>query len=183
MTLNPLSSKLASALRGSFASEFKVVLTVAAILFTAHLAYSAYTVGFTNGQVFESRRYYTVSGGGNFMIRLRIATSLGLFVCVAGLAFRRLYGVLASMLGIIWLVLVYGWWQYRSVAFLRNLEVPDFSALPDVSHIAGLRGGSLWDLLVLLIAAIIFIWQAVTIVRVLRSPDDLFSSGAPLFTP
>jgi hypothetical protein len=180
MTLNQLSSKLTNALRGFLACEFKVVLTVAAILFTANLAYSAYTVGFTNGQAFESSRNYTVSGDDSFMIRLRIATSLGLFVCVAGLAFRRSYGFLASMLGIIWLVLVYGWWQSKSVAFLKNLEVPDYSALPDVSHAAGLRGGSLWDLLVLVIATIIFIWQAVAIVRVLRSPDDVFSSGASL---
>ena len=176
MTVTQFRNKLTNALRGSLACEFKIVLTLAVILFTANLVYSAYTVGFTNGQAFESTRNYSVSGDDRFVIRLRIATTLGLFVSAAGLAFRRLYGVVASMLGIIWLVLVYGWWQRESVAFLRNLEVPDYSTLPDVSHAASLRGATWWDLLVIATAAILFIWQAIALIRVLKSSDHLFRS-------
>jgi hypothetical protein len=179
MAVSQFSNKLTNALRGSLACEFKIVLTLAAILFTANLAYSAYTVGFTNGQTFVNSRDYTMSGDNLFEIRLRIAITLGLFVSAAGLAFRRLYGVVASMLGIIWLVLVYGWWQRVSVTFLRNLEVPDFSTLPEVSHAAGLLGATWWDLLVLATAGILFIWQTIALIRVLRSSDDLFRSGAP----
>lgn len=169
MAMSQFSNKLTNALRGSLACEYKIVFTLAAILFTANLAYSAYTVGFTNGQAFENTRDYTLSGDDRFEIRLRIATTLGLFVSAAGLAIRRLYGVVASMLGIIWLVLVYGWWQHESVAFLRNLEVPDYSSLPELSHAAGLLGATWWDLLVLAAAALMLIWQTVALIRVLRS--------------
>jgi hypothetical protein len=176
MTQHQLNSRLTNALRGYLAGEFKVVLTIAAILFVANLAYSAYSVGFAHGQAFEIGRNYTVSGDHSFMIRLRLATSLGLFVCVAGLSLRSLYGVFTSMLAIISLVLVYGWWRRVSGAFLRNLEVPDFNSLPDISHAAGLWGATWWDLIVLAIAATLFVWQAVILIRILKAPDDSFSS-------
>jgi hypothetical protein len=169
MTLNDLDAKLTRALHSFLAGEFKLVLGIAAVLFVANLAYSSYAVGFTKGQAFESSSNYTMSGDNRFMIRLRVATSLGLLVCVTGLAFRTLYGVLGSMLGSLWLLFVYGWWQRQSASFLRNLEVTDYSALPDVSHVAGLRGATWWDLFVLVIAGILFIWQGVAIVRVQRS--------------
>ncbi|HLA10909.1 MAG TPA: hypothetical protein VJ023_09970 [Pyrinomonadaceae bacterium] len=86
MTVHQSNSKFTKAVRGYLACEFKVVLTVAAILFLANLAYSAYSVGFTHGQALEISRNYTVSGDHSFMIRLRLATSLSLFIFAAGLA-------------------------------------------------------------------------------------------------
>jgi hypothetical protein len=176
MTINQLSRKLTSALDGFLAGEFKVILLVAVSLFIANLAYSAYRLGFTDGMAFEGSRTYTVSGDNTFMIRLRIAVSLGLLVCVAGMAVRGFYGFLASMFGIIWLGFIYGWWYYKSLSFLKNLQVPDFSALPDLSHAAGLRGATWWDLLVLATAAILLVWQAVILIRVMKAPNDWFRS-------
>lgn len=168
MRLHRLRNKLTNSLSGSLASELKIALTIATILFVSNLVYSAYTVGFENGFSSAVSRDYTMSGDSNFMTRLRIATSIGLLVCGAGLAFRSLFGVVASMLGIIWLGFIYGWWYYRSLAFLRNLEVPDFSSLPEISHAAGLWGATWWDLLVFLVAAILLVWQATILVRVVK---------------
>lgn len=146
------------------------MLGLATILLVANVAYSAYMIGFTNDQA-STVDTFTITGNGSFGILLRIGTTIGLFVCAAGLALRRLSGVVASMLGIIWLVLIYGWWRRESVAFLRNLEVADYSSLPDLSHAAGLRGATWWDLLALATAAILFIWQAIALTRVLKSSD------------
>lgn len=172
MTVNQLNRKITNALRRSFSGELKIVLTVAAVLFVANLAYSAYSLGFEHGEVFVISRAYTISGDNTFMPRLRIATSIGLLVCGAGLAFRNLFGVVASMLGIIWLGFFYGWWYYNSLAFLRNLEVPDFSSLPEISHAAGLWGATWWDLLVLMIVAVLLLWQLAILIRVVRAPGE-----------
>ena len=166
MTVNQLNTKLTNALRGSFGMELKIVLTVAAVLFLANLAYSAYSIGFAHGRAFAISRDYTISGDNFFMTRLRIATTCGLFVCAASLAFRNLFGVVASMLGIVWLVCTYGWWYYRSLAFLRNLEVTDFGALPDISHAAGLLGATWWDVLVFVLVAVLFVWEMAILIRV-----------------
>lgn len=176
MALHQLSKKLANASRGYLAGEFNIVLTLAAVLFVANLAYSGYLIGFMHGREFEMSHTYTISGGSNFKIRLRLATSISLFICATGLAFRSLYGVFTSMVAILSLVFVYGWWWRVSMAFLRNLEVPDFSSVPDISHTAGLWGATWWDLLVLVIATIILVWQVAILIRVMRAPNDWFSS-------
>jgi membrane protein implicated in regulation of membrane protease activity len=111
------------------------------------------------------------------MLRLRLVTSLGLLTCAIGLALRSLYGVLTSMFATISLVLVYCWWQSKSVAFLRNLEVADYNALSDLSHAGGLIGATWWDLLVFAIAAILFVWQVAIVIRVVTAPDDRFSTN------
>jgi hypothetical protein len=176
MTVRELNIKITTALRGPLSWEFKIMLGIAAIVLVANVTYSAYIVGFTNGQALESTRNYTISGDDRFVILLRIGITAGLLVCAAGLALRRLSGVIASMLGIIWLVLVYAWWHRESVAFLRNLEVADYSSLPGLSHAAGLRGATWWDLLVLVIAVILFIWQAIALLRALKSSDGRFGA-------
>jgi len=169
MTVNQLNSKITNALRRSFSGEMKIVLTVAAVLFVVNLVYSAYSLGFAHGGAFVISHDYTISGDNTFMTRLRIATSIGLLVCGAGLAFRNLFGVVASMLGIIWLGFIYGWWYYKSLAFLRNLEVPDFSSLPEISHAAGLWGAIWWDLVALIVAAVLLLWQLAILIRVVRA--------------
>lgn len=174
-----LSKKLRTALRSSLSWEFMIIFAVASLLCIANLGYSAYILGFTNGQAFASARNYTISGDDRFVILLRIGITIGLFVCAGGLALRRLSGVVASMLGIAWLMIVYVWWQRESVAFLRNLELANYDTLTDLSHTAGLRGATWWDLLVLATAAILFIWQAIALFRVLKASDDWFSSGSP----
>lgn len=175
MTIGELNTKVTTALRGPLSWEFKIMLGLAMILFVANVAYSAYMIGFTNGQA-SAVDTFTITGNGNFGILLRIGITIGLFVCAAGLAFRRSSGVIASMLGIIWLFLVYGWWQRKSLAFLRNAEVADYSRL-DLPHAAGLWGATWWDILVLATAAILFIWQAVALIRVVKASDNRFGSG------
>lgn len=177
MRLHRLRNKLTNALGGSLAGEFKIGLTIAVVLFVSNLVYSAYTVGFENGFSSAVSREYTVSGDNNFMTRLRIATSFGLLVCGVGLAFRSLFGMVASMLGITWLGLIYGWWYYKSLAFLRNLEVTDFSSLPDISHAVGLWGATWWDLLVFAVSAILFVWQLAILIRVVKAPDEELNSA------
>lgn len=174
MTIRELSKKVTIAVRGPLSWEFKIVLGLAAILLTANLTYSTYVIGFQNGQALESSRIYTLSGDDHFLIRLRLSITIGLFVCAAGLALRKFSGFIASMLGILWLFWIYAWWQRESVAFLRNLEVADYSKLSDLPHAAGLRGATWWDLLVLVIVAILFIWQAIALIRVVKLSDDRF---------
>lgn len=172
MKLNQFSNKLSNASRGSWTCEFKVVSAIVMFLFIANLAYSAYALGFIDGQAFESSGNYAVGGDSSFMIRLRLAIQLGLLVCVVGLVLRTLYGVLASMAAVISLGIVYSWWHRESDAFLRNLEVADYSAVPDAGHVAGLRGGTWWDLLVLVVAAILFVWQVAILIRVMKMPHN-----------
>ncbi|MGH9967129.1 MAG: hypothetical protein ACREBG_04760 [Pyrinomonadaceae bacterium] len=170
MSIRELNSKVATALRGPLSREFKIMLGLATILLVANIVYTSYMLGFTNGRAFTGDTF-TVSGDDSFLILLRIGITIGLLVCAAGLAFRRLFGVIASMLGVIWLVVMYGWWQRKSVAFLRNAEVSDYSRLdlPNLSHAAGLWTATSWDILVLAIGAILFIWQAIVLIRVAKA--------------
>jgi ABC-type branched-subunit amino acid transport system permease subunit len=174
MTIRELNTKVTTALHGPLSWEFNIMLGLAAILLSANLAYSSYMIGFRRGQahLFDT---FTVTGNGDFVVSIRIAITTGLIVCVVGLALRRLSGVFASMLGIIWLVLVYFWWKHKSVAFLRNAGIPDYSKfdLPAFPHAAGLWAATWWDLLALTIGTILFLWQAITVIRVIKASDHL----------
>ena len=177
MTIRELNTNVTTALLGPLSLEFRIMLWLAIILLVANVAYSAYMIGFTNGQA-SAVDTFSITGNGNFAVLLRIGITIGLFVCAAGLAFRKSSGVIASMLGIIWVVLLYGWWQRKSLAFLRSAEVPNYSAFhPNLPHTAGLWGATWWDLLVLATAAILFIWQGIALIRILKSSDDRFGSG------
>jgi len=152
------------------------MLGLATLLLVANIAHLAYVIGLGHG-LSSSNDTFTISGGSNFLILLRIGITVGLLVCAAGLALRKSPGVFASMVGIIWVFLAYAWWRRKTLTLLRSAEVDDYSHLSDLPLAAGLWGATWWDLLVLAAAVILFIWQGIALIRVVRLPDGRLGSG------
>lgn len=158
MTTRRLNTKLTDALRGPLSWEFGIMLGLATLLLVANVAHLAYTIGLGHG-LSSANDTFTISGGSNFLIPLRVGITFGLLVCAAGLALRKSSGVFASMVGITWVFLAYAWWRHETLTLLRSAEVDDYSPLSDIPLAAGLWGATWWDLFVPAAAAILFIWQ------------------------
>lgn len=154
------------------------MLWLATLLLIANVTHLAYVIGVGHG-LSSANDTFTVSGSSNFLILLRVGITAGLFICAAGLVLRRSSGVFASMLGITWVFLAYAWWRHKTLALLRSAEVDNYSEAysPDLPLVAGLWGATWVDLLVLAVAALLFIWQGISLIRVVRSPDGRLGSG------
>ncbi|MGH9898627.1 MAG: hypothetical protein ACRD4L_07245, partial [Pyrinomonadaceae bacterium] len=71
---------------------------------------------------------------------------------------------------LIWAGLVYVWWYFNSIAFLRNKEVSSYAGLnqPDFPHAGGLREATGWDMVVLAVVIALFLWQFLILIKILR---------------
>jgi hypothetical protein len=165
MTLLGFKIRVTNALRGSLSSELTLLLALIAVLLAMAIANAAYFMGFADGQT-SAIANFTISGGVNFVASARIGVIVCLLVCFAGSCFRNLWGIATSMLGTLWLLFLYFWWRHQSLMFLKNAEVPDFASLQSQwPNIGGLWGSTSLDIVVFGSAAILFLWQALILLR------------------
>lgn len=166
--INDFNNKVTSALRDGWSREFRMMLGFAALVLVANTAFSIYSLAFKYGD--SSGDSFTLSGGASFEGRIRTFVTLGLLLCVAGLAIRKLIGVVTSLFGLLWLLLIYAWWKRKSLSFLRNSEAPDYSVFdPDFSHVGGLWGATWWDLTLFIVVVFLLVWLGSPLIRISRA--------------
>jgi hypothetical protein len=145
------------------------MLGLASLLFVASVVHFAYVIGCGRGPV-SANAAFSISGGDNFMVLLRVGITVGLLLCVAGLALRKSHGVFASILGLVCVFSVYAWWRSKTLLLLRSAEVSDRGGanLHDLPLAAGLWGATWLDLFVLGAAVLLFVWQVAVLTAALR---------------
>lgn len=137
-------------------------LVLAFLLAQASVMYTCYWVGHTEG-VRESDGIltdfeYTLDG-------LHIVISFCLGVCVVGLWLRRSWCLFISSVGLVGVLVTYGYWHFWTVEYLRELR--DYPQLYGrVQEARGFfHGATKWDLVVLVIVAALFLWHVLKLAR------------------
>jgi hypothetical protein len=92
------------------------------------------------------------------VIRRDLMIELALLIAAAGMLCRNVTGLMLSLVALIWVVIEYVWWfiwTKQTIAAAGLAELP--SGIP---HAWNLAGATAWNLVVLVVAVCLFIWQA-----------------------
>lgn len=168
-----LSRKLASGLHTlSPQRDLTAALVLVAIIALSSVLLTAYNAGYIYGTEAHEALYSKVAASHvNFphiLNVMRINISIALVVGALGLWSHTAIGFLLSVLSLLWVGVVYTWWYFDSLAFLRNAEVSDYTELPDVRHTAMLRGANWLDIVILVAAITLLTWQIKTLINILK---------------
>ncbi len=99
-------------------------------------------------------------------IRRDLMIELALLIAAVGLFCRNVPGLMLSLVALVWVIIEYVWWfiwTRRTIAAAGLAELP--SGMPQAWNLAG---ATAWNLVVLVVAVCLFIWQARVIRETLR---------------
>jgi hypothetical protein len=99
-------------------------------------------------------------------IRRDLMIELALLIAAVGLLCRNVTGLVLSLVALVWVIIEYVWWfiwTRRTIAAAGLAELP--SGMPQAWNLAG---ATAWNLVVLVVAVCLFIWQARVIRETLR---------------
>jgi hypothetical protein len=177
-----MGSKITEKIRAASSKEHTIALSVAAVAAIGSILFVAYSTGYVKGHddleaaYIKSCPSYVWASHMNFphvknFWHLNIAAALVL--SVACLWWRSFISYVISALTTVWIGLIFVWWYFHSVAFLRSLEISDYSQLdaPDFQHIGMFRGAIWWDMVTLIIAVTLFLW----VIKVLGAAHIMLS--------
>jgi hypothetical protein len=164
-----MGSKITEKIRAASSKEHVIALIVVAVAAVGSVLFVTYSMGYVKGHddleamYIKSCPSYGWASHMNFphiknFWHLNIAAAFVLSaVC---LWWRSSISYALSALAALWIGLIFVWWYFDSVAFLRNLEISDYSQLdvPDFQHIWMFRGAIWWDMVTLVIAGALFLW-------------------------
>lgn len=164
-----MGSKLTEQIRAASSKEHAVAVSVAAVTAIGSILFVAYSIGYVKGHddlesmYIKSCPSYIWASGMNFphvkiFWHLNVAAALVLnAVC---LWWRSFISYVMSALTAVWVGLIFVWWYFNSVAFLRSFEISDYSQLnaPDFQHVGIFRGAIWWDIVTLVVAASLLLW-------------------------
>lgn len=164
-----MGGKLNEKIRAASAKEHAVALSVAAMTAIGSILFVAYGIGYVKGHdeleamYIKSCPSYVWASHMNFpdvknFWHLNIAVAL--VISAVCLWWRSFISYVISALAAVWVSLIFVWWYFDSVAFLRSFEISDYSQLnvPDFQHIGMFRGAIWWDMVTLVIASTLFLW-------------------------
>jgi hypothetical protein len=164
-----MGSKITEKIRAASSKEHVIALIVAAVTAAGSVLFVTYSIGYVKGHddleaiYIKSCPSYVWASHMNFphvknFWHLNIAAALVLSaVC---LWWRSFISYVISALTAVWVSLIFVWWYFHSVAFLRSFEISDYSQLnvPDFQHVGMFRGAIWWDMVTLVIAGTLFLW-------------------------
>jgi hypothetical protein len=117
---------------------------------------------------------YLSFGGSNFLV-----VTFALVVSAVGLWSRRSIGFLLSLIALMCLAGIYILWYRATLSIMQMFGARDFSDMPDQQqYLFTLDSATWWDIVVLGVALIVFIWQVVMLKRVLK-PSPKISENQP----
>lgn len=132
------------------------------ILSALRLAYDrGYVIGSSSPEYLASLGIF--SHHGDFLAQLNILhlhITIGCLVCAIGIWSRRPAGLLLALVGLAWVGTIYLVWYQSTVAFMVEQEIRDFALLqgPGKQHLLALRGGTWWDIELLVFAVVLAGW-------------------------
>lgn len=99
-----------------------------------------------------------------------LLVTLTLIFSAVGLWLRRVLGFVISLIALLCLVAVYLLWYRLTQSVMERYGARDFSEMSaEHQYLLPLYGATWWDLVVLGIAIMVFIWQIVMLKRILKS--------------
>ena len=176
-TSRDLNRKVTSSLHALSAWDLGVAFTVAVLTAVISALFVAYDRGYEDGQDYVRALYSQAWASGSSFSRIlnnwRISIVVALVISAIGLWSHKAIGFLFSALALMWIGLVYLWWYFDSLAYLRGAEISDYSQLniPNYPHVGALRLARWWDVVVLVVAVAIFAWQVKTLISIFRTSD------------
>lgn len=142
--------------------DHTVALALTFILGQASVMYTCYWAGHTEG-VRQSGGFLTEFP--YTLIGYHGVISFCLGICVVGLWVRRAWGLFISALALISALATYGYWYFRTVNYLNELQ-NNMSLYKRVQQEVGwFHGATKWDFLVLALVAILLLWHLVTLFK------------------
>lgn len=164
-----MRSKLTEKIRAASSKEHVIALIVATMTAIGSVLFVTYSMGYVKGHdeleavYIKSCPSYVWASHMNFpdvknFWRLNVAVAL--VVSAGCLWWRSFVSYVISALTAVWVSLIFVWWYFDSVDFLRSFEISDYSQLnaPDFQHIGMLRGAIWWDMVTLVIAGTLLLW-------------------------
>lgn len=98
-----------------------------------------------------------------------LLVTLTLIFSALGLWTRRVFGFLVSLIALASLAGIYLLWYRATLSLMEMFGAKDFSEMSDQERYQlPLQGSTWWDIVILGVALIVFIWQAVMLKRVLK---------------
>lgn len=173
MSGRSLNDKLSGGLRALSSWDFTVAVGLIFLVTVSSVLYAVYELGYINGKEtgdLHSQASISHADFPQFLNSLHVVIATTLVVGAVGLWSRRVGGFFLCAFALLWVQIVYVWWYFNSLAFLRNSEVSSFSELPEIQHVLGLQGAAWWDLVVLVVTITLLLWQAKTLIATIRLP-------------
>jgi len=101
---------------------------------------------------------------------LRLTVTMALTLSGIALWSRRVTGFFISVFALLWIAIAYVWWYLNSLAFMEAMEISDYSQVEvsNFKHIGILYDATWLDIVILTIAAFVFIWHIKSLIQMLK---------------
>jgi hypothetical protein len=134
--------------------EHRAILAVTFLVALASLVYTAYEAGQIEGtrvsNGFLTDFPYTLNG-------LHFMISLGLALCAAGLWLPRRSGLCMSLMALLSVLLIYGYWYFQTTRYLREFsQTQNYSWLQ--TEVGLFHGATRWDFVILVLVGVLLLW-------------------------
>ena len=129
---------------------------VSVVITTVSTLWAAYQIGYFDGKGVCGYPGFDIYQSYEDVARMKIA--LALIVSSIAFSFRRLLTSALSLLGLIVAAAIYGSWYWHSLRLLRYAHLSSFSQT-SIPHSGGLLGATNFDLAILAVTLILFLWQ------------------------
>lgn len=147
---------------------YNLVLIVAVLTATVTALRIAFNLGYSLGTFEHSEQIHRTCCV-NFEDSFLISLLLGLIVTAVSLLTRRVIGMLFSMLGLFWVVVVYIQWYRATLSIIRKAEVDSFSRLGEqAQYLLPLDQATQWDVAVLAIVILLLSWHIASLVFTIK---------------
>jgi len=157
-------NRFASELRSLLPRDINVAIGVSALIAAANALWIAWELLI----FFQAKSKADAQGAEIFYdmapywMQVRIA--IALIINAACLCFRRNIGLIVSLLALVWVGVEYGQWYSLSLKVKAVTE--DYSRL-STPHTAGLYGATGWNIVVLVVTVVLFIWEMKMLVGII----------------
>lgn len=174
-----LTSKLPSSVRGNRLALTAIVVTavVSALHLSFNMGYHYELLMCTHPSPpypssFRQFDWALSFEGDNFLL-----VTLALVFSAVGIWSRRVLGFLLSLIALICVAGIYILWYLRTLSIMELFNVRNFSSMQDQQqHLLPLYNATWWDLVVLGVALIVFVWQVAMLRRALK-PTAIISEN------
>jgi hypothetical protein len=155
----------------------RIAIVVLAVTATLNLAW----VVTTYVQLHEHLRAAIAAGGSSpllseSMIRRDWMIAAALIIAALSLASKRGFGLMLSLIALLWVLFEYFRWYFWTQRLIETLGMPGIP--PWIPQGAHLWGGTTWSVAVLIICAILVVWEMAILIRILRSSQRAVGSAS-----
>jgi hypothetical protein len=151
--------------------SLKLAIGVAVLTAASNLIWFLYYWG----GLLQAKRNSIAQGGDGWLIDwsvvgMHLRIEVVLIIAALGLLSRKVSGLIISLIALIWIGIEYlNWyiWTQRTIEAADIIEIP--RVIPGAGNLYGATG---WNIAVLAIVSALFVWEAKTLIGILRSSHE-----------